>query len=146
MRTSNILYVIAGIIFIMSTTTYASEKVPKGALVVRYGAANMDENYENQDGYPDNLQNVSALCSRKDSGANQDLVNELIGSDKTRKSIWKKAGATKASTLINKNAKIESDPLPKNPNHCLISNISLANIKGTWVIYVNPPELSVHGQ
>ncbi|MGK0600174.1 hypothetical protein [Yokenella regensburgei] len=123
---------------LMSTSTFAEDNVnivPKGALVVRYGAANTDANYAGQDGYPGKLQNVSALCSKDNSGVSKEKVLALIKTDPNRSKDWKQAGGANASTLINKNATVKADPLPNNPNHCLISNIELKNIKGAWQMY-----------
>lgn len=121
---------------LVSASTFAKvNDVPKGALVVRYGAANMDENYANQDGYPNKLQNVSALCSKGNSSAEIEKVKDLIKTDRGEHAQLHKAGGTNASSLIGKNATVSTDPQPKNPNHCLISNIELKNIKGPWVMF-----------
>ena len=121
---------------LMSASTYAEvSQILKGALVVRYGAANTDANYAGQDGYPGKLQNVSALCSKENSDVNEDKVLALIKTDPNRSKEWKQAGGANASTLINKNATVIADPLPNNPNHCLISNIELKNIKGAWQMF-----------
>ncbi|MGM3225541.1 hypothetical protein [Dickeya zeae] len=123
----------------VSVSSFAAvNDVPKGALVVRYGAANTDENYKNQDGYPGTLQNVSALCSQTNSGVDSAKVKALIMTDTKHPNPLNQAGATNASTLINKNATVTKDPLPGNPNHCLINNIELKNIKGAWQMFANP--------
>lgn len=115
-----------------------AENVPKGALVVRYGAANTDINYENQQGYPENLQSVSALCSQKNSNVNAGTVSELIKTDSKHPKDLKKAGGANASALINQGATVVKNPLKGNPNHCLISNISVKRIKGVWQIFSDP--------
>lgn len=124
----------AGMLF--SASTYAKvNDVPKGALVVRYGAANTDANYASQDGYPGKLQNVSALCSKDNSSVDKTKTEALIRTDNGSPRDLKQAGATNASTLLNKGATVSTDPLPGNPNHCLISNIELKNIKGAWQMF-----------
>jgi hypothetical protein len=134
MKIKYMLFIAAGML--MSGSAFAEvNKVPKGALVVRYGAANTDANYAGQDGYPGKLQNVSALCSKDNSGVDEAKVLALIKTDPNRSKDWKQAGGANASTLINKNATVIADPLPDNPNHCLISNIELKNIKGAWQMF-----------
>ncbi|SLM64443.1 MULTISPECIES: hypothetical protein [Dickeya] len=137
MKSKHVLLMVMGAMVSVSSFAAVND-VPKGALVVRYGAANMDENYKNQDGYPGKLQNVSALCSQANSGVDSAKVKALIMTDAKHPNPLNQAGATNASTLINKNATVTKNPLPGNPNHCLINNIELKNIKGPWQIYANP--------
>lgn len=78
---------------LVSASSFAEvAKVPKGALVVRYGAANTDANYKGQDGYPGTLQNVSALCSKENSGVDEAKVLALVRTDPNRSKDWKQAG------------------------------------------------------
>lgn len=137
MKSKHVLLMVMGAMVSVSSFA-AGNDVPKGALVVRYGAANTDVNYENQDGYPGKLQGVSALCSSEASTVDAAKVRALILTDRGHPNPLNKAGATNASTLINKNATVKKDPQPNNPNHCLINNIELKNIKGAWQIYSNP--------
>lgn len=137
MKLKNMIVIAAGMLVCGSTFAKVND-VPKGALVVRYGAANTDANYAGQDGYPGKLQNVSALCTKTNSGVDKAKAVALMETDTTRAPGWTKLGATNASTLINKNATVSTDPQPGNPNHCLISNIELKNIKGAWTIYPLP--------
>ncbi|MBU9818861.1 MULTISPECIES: hypothetical protein [Rahnella] len=134
MKQHYMLVIAAGLL--VSASSFAKvNDVPKGALVVRYGAANTDANYASQDGYPGTLQNVSALCSKANSGVDQAKVEALIKTDTGRSKDLKQAGGTNASTLVNKNATVSTDPQPGNPNHCIISNIELKNIKGAWQMF-----------
>ncbi len=134
MKHKYIFVIAAGML--ISTSSFAKvNDVPKGALVVRYGAANTDANYATQDGYPGKLQNVSALCSKANSGVDQAKVEALIATDANHPQGLKQAGGANASSLINKNATVSTDPLPNSPNHCLISNIELKNIKGAWKMF-----------
>lgn len=129
------MFVIAAGMLISASSFAKINDVPKGALVVRYGAANTDINYATQDGYPGTLQNVSALCSKANSGVDQAKVEALIATDANHPKDLKQAGGANASTLINKNATVSTDPLPDSPNHCLISNIELKHIKGAWKMF-----------
>ena len=137
MRNSVHLSLLAMMLACICGATSAAD-VPKGALVVRYGAANADDSYENQLGNPDNLQAVSAVCSPDNKGVTQENIKALILTDNTRPSSIKQAGATNASTLINQGARVVQDRLSGNPNHCLISNISRSKIKGAWTQYSSP--------
>jgi hypothetical protein len=55
----------------------------------------------------------------------------LVATDHTRQ--W---GDTymqgNASTVINLSGNVVKDPLPNNPNHCLIHGLSVGQIKGIW--------------
>ena len=115
-----------------------AENVPKGALVVRYGAANTDDNYMNQQGYPGVLQAVSALCTDSAQAVTAENVKELIKTDKKHPKTLSKAGAANASTLIKQGATVVKNALPGNPYHCLINNITLKSIKGVWQMFANP--------
>jgi len=129
------MFVIAAGMLVSAQGFAKVNDVPKGALVVRYGAANTDANYATQDGYPGRLQNVSALCTKTVSGVDKAKVEALIATDPGHPVGLKQAGGTNASTLVNKNATVSTDPLPNSPDHCLISNIELKNIKGAWQMF-----------
>ncbi|MCS3802703.1 MULTISPECIES: hypothetical protein [Chromobacterium] len=124
------------------STAVIAENVPRGSLVVRYGAANTDENYAKEDGYPDGkMQSISAVCSPGNEAVSEVNVKNLIRSDKGHPSADRlgKAGATNASSLIGAGATVVKDPIKsKNPNHCLINNIKLKDIKGVWTIFADP--------
>ncbi len=106
--------------------------VPKGALIVRDGAANTDANYANQDKDPNGrLQQVSALCSAGAEQRSRANAQSLIGTDGTR--TWATTyGTAQVSTIINLNGTVVTDPLTHNPNHCLISGLTVPKIKGVW--------------
>jgi hypothetical protein len=37
-----------------------------------------------------------------------------------------------STTIINLGGEVAKDPLPNNPNHCLISELTVPQIKGIW--------------
>lgn len=103
-------------------------EVGKGVLIVRGGAANTDNNYRKEDrDSNDRLYRVSALCA---SSGNQTPA-ALVATD----TGWA-FGATymsgSSTTVINYGGHVVKDPLPGNPNHCLINGLTLAQIKGMW--------------
>ena len=118
---------------LLTMTVHAGE-VGKGVLMVRYGAANTNANYEKEDGYPDTLSGISILCKEgvtANTKANFDL---LVKSDKNRPSTISQGGGALSTLVINDGAKVVTDPIPGSPNHCLINNIKLSKIKGVWSI------------
>ena len=104
-----------------------AEEVGKGVLIVRGGAANTDANYakEEQDANG-RLEHVSALCA---SAGNQTAA-ALIATDTTR--VWGPFMSGNTTTVINYGGHVLKDPLPGNPNHCLINGLKLGQIKGMW--------------
>jgi hypothetical protein len=112
-------------------------KIKKGALVLRSGAVNTDANYSNQDiDANGKLHFVSALCSPGNSNKGHSAA--LIATDMTRalSGLFAGAyGATQASTIINAGGTVVSKPvLPGNPNHCEISGLTVARMKGVWTM------------
>ena len=122
-------------LLIVSSPSFA-DPVNKGALVLRSGAADGDDNYANQDVDSNGkLQDVSALCSP--DASNKGKSADLITTDKTRnqnKLFQAKFGATQASTITGLGGKVVTDPLDRNPNHCLISGLKVSQIKGVWTM------------
>lgn len=95
------------------------QNVPKGTLVIRYGAANTKANNK--------LQNVSALCA--DSTNNTQAL--LMASDHayTGPAVSMTANST---TFINAGGNVVWDPLSNSPKHCLIMNIKLRAITSAF--------------
>ncbi len=127
------IFCIAIVLHSFSAIAYAGD-VAKGVLLVRYGAANTNPNYEKDDGYPDTLSGVSVLCRAgitANTKANFDL---LVKSDKNRPATINQGGAALSTVVINFGAKVVTDPLPGSPNHCLINGIKLSQVKGAWSI------------
>ncbi|HEY4090396.1 MAG TPA: hypothetical protein VGN46_02680 [Luteibacter sp.] len=110
-----------------SLSAFAGDPAPKGWLMVRSGAANTDENYKKEESDSNGkLERVSVLCGN----FKKSDVDQLIASDRTRgyDTYW-----TSTTTLvINLGGTVEKDPLPKNPNHCLINGIKVGPLKGIW--------------
>lgn len=108
------------------------QNVPKGTLVIRYGAANTKANYAGQDGYTDGngdnkLQNVSALCADSTNSTQA----ALMASDHSYTGV--KASLTaNSTTFINAGGNVVWDPLSNSPNHCLIMNIKLRAITSAF--------------
>jgi len=111
-----------------------ADNVPGGSLIVRDGAANTDANYNGEDKDINNrLERVSALCSAKNQDRTRTNAQTLIGTDKTR--TWAaNYGTAKVSTVTGQGAKVVTDSQPKNPNHCLISGLTVSQIKGVWTM------------
>ena len=114
-----------------SALAHAAE-IGKGVLLVRYGAANKDLNYEKDDGYPGELSGISVLCKVGINANTKANFDQLVKSDKTRPTSIKQGGGALSTVVINSGAKVVTDPLPNNPNHCLINGIKLSQIKGVW--------------
>lgn len=110
-----------------SVSSAQAEDVAKGVLIVRDGAANTDANYQNQErDSNDRLDRVSALCAR----SNNQTVVALVATDTTR--VWVGPMSGNTTTVIKHGGHVVKDPLPGNPNHCLINGLTLAQIKGMW--------------
>ena len=111
-------------------------KIKRGALVLRSGAVNLNASYSNEHRDANGkLHFVSALCSPGVS--NKDNSAALIATDTTRGVTGLFAGtygATQASTIINAGGAVVSRPVPGNPNHCEISGLAVAQIKGVWTM------------
>lgn len=125
------IFYFAVILQSLSALAYAGE-VGKGVLLVRYGAANINANYDKEDGYPDTLTGISVLCRAgitANTKANFDL---LVRSDTNRPATLTQGGAALSTAVINFGAHVVTDPLPGSPNHCLINGIKLSQIKGAW--------------
>lgn len=125
------IFYFAVILQSLSALAYAGE-VGKGVLLVRYGAANINANYDKEDGYPDTLSGISVLCRAgitANTKANFDL---LVRSDTNRPATLTQGGAALSTAVINFGAHVVTDPLPGSPNHCLINGIKLSQIKGAW--------------
>jgi hypothetical protein len=118
--------------FLLFAAPSFAGNVPKGALIVRDGAANTDANYANQDKDPNGrLQQVSALCSAGAEQRDRANAQSLIGTDDTR--TWAATyGTAQVSTIINLDGKVVTDPLTNNPYHCLISGLTVPKMKGVW--------------
>src|SRR5690606_26886427 len=96
-------------------------------MLVRGGAANTDANYAKEDqDINGRLQGVSVLCA---SAGNQTAA-ALVATDTTR--VWGPYMTGNSTTVINYGGHVVKDPLPGNPNHCLINGLSLGQIKGMW--------------
>lgn len=105
----------------------AGEEVQKGVLIVRGGAANTDANYDKEDrDSNDRLQGVSILCARRSS----QTAAELVQTDRSR--AWGNYMSGSSTAVINYGGHVVTDPLPQNPNHCLINGLTLAQLKGLW--------------
>lgn len=115
---------------VFAAAAAAGNPAPKGWLVLRDGAANTDANYAKEDrDINGKLQGVSVLCADKSDTAQN--VQALIASDQTR--AWGvNPGRTRVSTIVNLGGQVVTDPLPNNPNHCLINGLTLPQIKGVW--------------
>lgn len=101
--------------------------VPKGSLMVRSGAASTDANYGKEDRDPNGrLQHVSALC-----GPDGMKAAVLVATDHTRQwgTNYMQGNAT---AVVNLKGNVVKDPLPNNPNHCLIDGLNIGQIKGIW--------------
>lgn len=114
-----------------SALSYAGE-VGKGVLLVRYGAANIDANYDKEDGYPNTLSGISVLCRAGISANTKANFDLLVRSDTNRPATLTQGGAALSTVVINFGAHVVTDPLPGSPNHCLINGIKLSQIKGAW--------------
>jgi hypothetical protein len=102
-------------------------EVGKGVLIVRGGAANTDANYAKEDQDSNGrLERISALCASSGS----QTAAALVASDTTR--VWGAFMSGNTTTVINSGGHVLKDPLPGNPNHCLINGLKLSQIKGMW--------------
>jgi hypothetical protein len=119
----------------LTVTAFAGDgdEAPRTWLLVRSGAATTDANYTNEDrDINDKLQEVSVLC--KDIEETRAEVTKLVNSDKSRN--WGQGptwSVSRVSTVIGQGGKVIFKPLkPKNPNHCVINDLTLGKIKGIW--------------
>ncbi|GAD64020.1 hypothetical protein [Aquipseudomonas alcaligenes] len=108
-----------------------AEDVAKGVLIVRGDAhgftPNQGDNYKNEErNINDRLEGVSALCASSGS----QTAAALVLTDTTRN--WAGYMSSNTTTIINQGGKVVKDPLPGNPNHCLINGLKLGQIKGIW--------------
>jgi len=115
--------------FLLCGATLAVAKngdpAPKGWLLVRGGAANTDANYAKEYEASDStLQQVSVLC-----GATNNAPG-LVATDTTR--TWGAYMQSNVTTVVNLKGNVVIDAQPGNPNHCLISGLTLSQIKGIW--------------
>lgn len=114
----------------------AGAQIKKGALVLRSGAVRTDASYNNEDRDPNGkLMHVSALCSPTNSTKSKSAA--LIATDTTHVAnglFVANYGATQASTIINAGGTVVSKPVTGNPNHCEISGLTVAKIKGVWTM------------
>jgi hypothetical protein len=112
---------------LLSGVVQAADNLPKGWRMVRAGAANTDANYGKEGRDPNGkLQHVSALC-----GPDQMTAAALVATDHTRQwdGNYMQGNAT---TAVNLKGNVVRDPLPNNPNHCLIEGLTVSQIKGIW--------------
>jgi hypothetical protein len=118
------------------TSSAAADGIKKGALVLRSGAVNTDASYRNeQKDANGKVHFVSALCSPDVSNKTNSAA--LIATDTThlQNGLFTGVyGATQASTIINAGGSVVTKPLKGNPNHCEISGLSVAKIKGVWTM------------
>lgn len=117
--------------FVCSAYAKNGDPVPGAWLMARSGVANDDDNYKGEEkDINGNLERVSALCKNiKETSVE---VEKLVKSDKTRN--WGVAPwwVSKVSIATKQDAKVVIDAQEGNPNHCLISGLSLGQIKGIW--------------
>ena len=125
------IFYFAVLLHSLSALAYAGE-VGKGVLLVRYGAANTDMNYEKEDGYPNTLTGISVLCRAGITANTKTNFDLLVRSDTNRPATLTQGGAALSTVVINFGAKVVTDPLPGSPNHCLINGIKLSQVKGAW--------------
>lgn len=115
----------------LSSAAFAAngDSAPKGWLLIRGGAPSTDANYSNDDvGSNGKLQGVSVLCQGvSETPAN---INNLIASDTTR--VWGAHRISSVTTVVNLKGNVVIDALKGNPNHCLINDLTLSQIKGIW--------------
>jgi len=137
--TCNATYVLSAVILVAAVlaASPSAAKIKKGALVLRSGQVNDAASYKNEHtDSNDKLLHVSALCSPGASTKSKSA--DLIATDRTRGTSGLFAnmyGATQASTIMSAGGTIESKPLKNNPNHCEISGLSVAKIKGVWSMW-----------
>ena len=119
----------------LSCTAVAKDgdPVPGGWLMARSGAANTNANYDDEDAdINGKLERVSALCMKVDP-VTAASVQAFVQTDTTRN--WGQGPnwwISSASTATGQGAKVVQNPLKGNPNHCLISGLTVAKIKGIW--------------
>ncbi|NII55430.1 hypothetical protein [Luteibacter sp. SG786] len=100
------------------------DPAPKGWVLVRGGAANTKANYDKEDQASDGtLQQVSVLCGN-------DTAAGLVATDTTR--TWGAYMESNVTTAVNLGGKVIIDAQKGNPNHCVINNLTLSQIKGIW--------------
>jgi hypothetical protein len=121
----------------LSGTAFAKngDPVPGTYLMARSGEANTDKNYKNEDqDINGKLENVSALCKElKAKDLDAESVKKFVKSDKTRD--WGDGPTwwiARVSTATSLGGKVIEDAQPRNPNHCLISGLTVSQLKGLW--------------
>lgn len=103
-------------------------EVGKGVMIVRGGPANADSNYKKEErDSNDRLHRVSILCA---SSGNQTPA-ALVATD-TGWAFGTTYMSGSTTAVINYGGHVVKDPLPGNPNHCLINGLKLSQIKGLW--------------
>jgi len=87
-------------------------------------------------GHDDALALILALASPElkvlavTTSAGNQTAAALIATDTTR--VWGPFMSGNTTTVINYGGHVLKDPLPGNPNHCLINGLKLGQIKGMW--------------
>ena len=104
-----------------------AEDVAKGVLIVRGGSPNTSDYANQETDINGKLERVSALCAPRGNMTAAQLVATDTG--------WAfganyMSGST--TDVIKQGGKVVKDPLPGNPNHCLINGLKLGQIKGIW--------------
>lgn len=117
----------------LSALAKDGDPVNGGWLMARSGAANTAANYSGEDeDINGKLERVSALCMKVDP-VNAATVKAFVETDKTRN--WGQGPnwwIATVSTATGQGAKVIENPQPRNPNHCLISGLTVSRIKGIW--------------
>jgi hypothetical protein len=124
-------YLAAAILFVAlcagSVSSAHAEDVAKGVLIVRGGTPNTSDYATQEQDINGKLERVSALCAPRSSVTAAQLVATDNG--------WAfganyMSGST--TDVIKQGGKVVKDPLPGNPNHCLINGLKLGQIRGIW--------------
>ena len=123
-------YLAAAILFAAlcagSVSSAHAEDVAKGVLIVRGGHPNTSDYANQEQDINGKLERVSALCAPRSNMT----PAQLVATDTGFAFPTYMSGNT--TSVINQGGKVVKDPLPGNPNHCLINGLTLGQIKGIW--------------
>ncbi len=110
-----------------SVSSAYAEDVAKGVLIVRGGNPNTSDYSNQEQDINGKLERVSALCAPRSSMNAAQLVATDNG--------WAFGAAYMSGNttdVIKGGGKVVKDPLPGNPNHCLINGLKLGTMRGLW--------------